>query len=88
MTPRHSRLLRALLTGPVTREDADRIAGASNGPDEVMKLRRQYGLLIPCTRRKSFDRDGHSVEFGVYAFAAGDRGKVSDMLRNAQEVSA
>lgn len=34
------RLVRALLRGPVTRENADRIAGVSNSPDLVSDIRR------------------------------------------------
>ena len=47
--PRALRLLRALLKQPLTRESADTITGASNGPEEVRKLREQ-GLELPCYR--------------------------------------
>ncbi len=80
LTPRHFRVLRALLAGPVSREDVDRIAGASNGPDEVMKLRRRFGLQIPCERRKGTDRDRRCVEFGVYSLARADAPRVAALL--------
>lgn len=85
MTPRHRRLLLALLTGPVTREAADRIAGASNGPDEVLKLRRRFGLVIPCERHKGFDRDRHRVEFGVYSLAPTDRQRAAELVKEAKQ---
>lgn len=83
LTPRHQRLLLALLRGPQTREDVDRIVGASNGPDEVLRLRRRFGLDIPCVRRKGFDRDQHSVEFGIYSLTSADAQCATALLREA-----
>lgn len=80
LSPRHRRLLRALLAGNLTREQVDRIAGASNGPDEVMRLRRNYGLVIHCTRKGSRDRDGRRVEAGVYQLHPAELERVARLL--------
>ncbi len=81
LTPRHRRLLIALLHGPVSREDADRIAGASNGPDEVMQIRRRYLLKLPCVRKTGRDRDGCRVEYGVYSLADSDMAAAARLVR-------
>lgn len=73
LTPRHRRLLLALLAGPVTREQADRIAGASNSPDEVLRLRRRFALKVPCVRKGALDKDGRHVEVGIYSLADTDK---------------
>lgn len=80
LTPRHLRLLLALLDGPCTREEVDRIVGASNGPDEVMRVRRRFGLVIPCERQQGFDRDQHRVEFGIYSLTPLDRQKARELV--------
>lgn len=80
LTPRYRRALLALLKGPRTREDIDRITGASNGPDEVMRIRRQFGLKIPCKRKGSRDMDGHPVEIGIYSLTDGDRTNALKLL--------
>jgi hypothetical protein len=81
LTPRRLRLLLALLDGPQTREEVDRCVGASNGPDEVLRIRHRFGLVIPCERRKGFDRDQHRVEFGVYSLTDSDRAAVRALLQ-------
>lgn len=72
LTPREQRLLDALLRGEVTREQADRIAGASNSPHYIGRLRR-LGLTILCDRRKKTDSDGKTVRPGVYCLQSDDR---------------
>lgn len=79
---RHRRVLRALLRGPKTREQLDRIAGASNGPDVVFKLRRRFGLVIPCALGVVCDRDGHSVERGTYSLSEADRPTAAVLVAN------
>ncbi len=64
--PRHRRLVKALLRRPITREEADRIAKASNAPHWIMELRRQ-GLKITCERRQKLDADGAKVCPGIYS---------------------
>jgi len=59
------RLLRALMSGPVTREQADKLAPASNAPHYVMLLRRA-GVAINCERRCFVDGDGITRCPGTY----------------------
>lgn len=73
--PRHMRVILALLKRSMRREDVDRIAGCSNGPDLVSELRHR-GLEIPCTRIDAFDRDGRPCRPGVYSLTSTDRRKV------------
>lgn len=85
LTARHRRILLALLAGKCSREQIDRIAGASNGPDEILRLRRLYGLQIPCTRKGSKDRDGQAIEFGTYSLAERDRIEAQRLLALTEE---
>lgn len=62
---RRCRLLSALLQGPVTREQADRLAPASNAPHYVMLL-RLAGVEIICRRRTFVDADGYRRCPGTY----------------------
>lgn len=80
LSPRARRILLALLVGDCTREEIDRAAGASNGPDEVLRIRQRFGLEIPCTRKGSKDRDGQKVEIGVYRLTEDDRTKARRVL--------
>jgi hypothetical protein len=66
ITPRFFRLLKALVEGPITREQADRIAGASNSPDYIRRLKKQFGLEIRTERVNKLDRDGRHTRIGVY----------------------
>jgi len=50
-SPRQRRLLEALARGPVSREDADRIAPASNGPHHIGTPRRGYRPTAADRRR-------------------------------------
>lgn len=84
LTPRHRRILLALLVRDRTREEIDRIAGASNGPDEVLRVREQFGLSIPCQRKGASDRDGHPVQVGVYRLTDADRTEARRLLGGAQ----
>ena len=70
--PRHLRVIQALMTRPLPRQQLDSVAGASNGPDLVAELRRR-GLELPCTRTKKIDRDGFDVLPGIYHFTQQDR---------------
>jgi hypothetical protein len=78
------RLLAALLTRSRTREEIDRIAGASNGPDAIAEI-RALGLpardCLPCDRVPCFDRDGKEVRRGVYSLTPAGRRKVQVWLR-------
>lgn len=73
--PRHSRAIFGLLRRPMSREELDRVAGCSNGPQLVAEL-RQRGLDIPCRMISGRDRDGRRVRYGEYRFTRQDRRKV------------
>ncbi len=73
--PRHLRVINSLLVRPRKREEIDRIAGASNGPELIAELRRR-GLHTPCQRTPGIDRDGCPINFGVYEFDSDDRRKL------------
>jgi hypothetical protein len=70
--PRHLRAINALLIRPRPREELDRVAGCSNGPELVAELRRR-GLDVPCERVECIDRDGLPVKRGIYHFTQRDR---------------
>ncbi len=73
--PRHFRVINSLLLNSRKREEVDRIAGTSNGPELIAELRRR-GLDIPCTLIPGYDKDGLPVRFGVYSFTEKDRRKI------------
>lgn len=73
--PRHLRVIHSLMIRPRKREEIDRIAGASNGPELIAELRRR-GLTAHCHRAPGIDRDGYPIKFGVYAFDDDDRRKI------------
>jgi hypothetical protein len=70
--PRHLRVITVLLRRPISREELDSVAGASNGPELVAELRRR-GLDAPCERISLVDRDGQPCRPGVYSFTTRDR---------------
>jgi len=77
--PRELRVIAALMRRPMPREQIDREAGCSNGPELVADLRRK-GLEIPCDRVPVIDRDGFEVKRGVYNLPRTDRRKVNQWL--------
>jgi hypothetical protein len=77
--PRHLRVIWALMTRPLPRQQLDSVAGASNGPELVAELRRR-GLELLCTRTKKIDRDGFDVLPGIYHFTRQDRRRVNRWL--------
>lgn len=79
--PRHLRVIHSAIIRPRKREEIDRIAGASNGPDLIAELRRR-GLRFPCHRAPGIDRDGYPVKFGVYALDDDDRRKLAAWQRS------
>lgn len=78
--PRHLRVINSLLIRPRKREEIDRIAGASNGPELIAELRRR-GLHTPCQRTPGIDRDGYPIRFGIYHLTDTDRRKLNAWLR-------
>ena len=78
--PRTARIIAALMSHPfVWREQIDEVAGASNGPEEVRRI-RGLGLDIPCERVPTTDRDGRGTNPGRYRLDATDRATVRDAL--------
>lgn len=68
MSPRRIRVLEALHARKswIFREDIDRIAGSSNGPDVVSQLRHRHGIEIDMQMVPRVDRDGRPCEVGQY----------------------
>lgn len=85
--PRHRRVIHALLVRSRRREEIDRIAGASNGPELIAELRRR-GLEVPCHRVPSVDRDGFVVRVGVYEFPPADASAIRVWMRKRAKVAA
>lgn len=86
--PRYLRILSALMVRPRTREDIDRIAGASNGPAAIAEL-RSLGLprlgYLACERTPCYDRDGKEVMRGVYWLTPDGRQRVQKWMRKRDE---
>lgn len=78
--PRHLRVLHSLMLRARRREEIDRIAGASNGPELIAELRRR-GLRAVCRRTPGIDRDGKPIKFGVYSLDDADRRAINAWLR-------
>lgn len=70
--PRHLRVIHAALRRSLPREQVDREAGCSNGPELIAELRRR-GLEFPCVRIVAIDRDGKPCKPGVYNLTEKDR---------------
>lgn len=69
LNPRQDRIVSELLAATsLSREQIDRIAGASNGPNVIMALRRKFGSDAISTRMvDGIDRDGKPVKTGRYS---------------------
>ena len=78
--PRHLRVIQSLMIRPRKREEIDKIAGASNGPELMAELRRR-GLRAQCHRAPGIDRDGYPIKFGIYELDDDDRRAVNVWLR-------
>ena len=71
-TERQTRVIDALVEAHssgtwLSRESIDRIAGASNGPDIIQKIRRVLGHdSVLMQRREVRDLDGKTVKAGRY----------------------
>ena len=82
--PRQLRTLDILLNCEVSREQLDRVAGASNSPETVRQLRAlglPKGTCLLCEMRRSVDRDGRDVRHGVYSLTAEGRRRVREWIR-------
>jgi len=79
--PRTIRVIKAIWNGPVMREELDRIAGSSNSPDIVFRLRNcGKDLEIPCVRIDSKDIDGKRCRPGRYEFTKEDKSIIAEWL--------
>lgn len=82
--PRHRRLLAALeRRTTVTREQADRIAHASNSPHYVGELRKRYGIPVRTRMQSGVDYDGSKTRYGIYWLDANGRSAARKLLREA-----
>ena len=82
LTPRQSRTIAALMdkpTGWISREQIDRIAGASNGPQIIFELRRKVTGYdgLDMARLHAVDRDGKPCKPGFYRINAKGRERVA-----------
>jgi hypothetical protein len=80
-TPRQGRVVDALCStdGWIFREDIDRIAGASNGPQVIAELRRNWGIDIDMERVDRLDRDGRPCKPGRYRLASVGRQRLASI---------
>lgn len=77
--PRQRRVLNALLERAITREQADKIARASNSPDIVFRLRCK-GVPIQTTIIRCADADGRPSHYGRYWLRQDDKPAIRAML--------
>ena len=78
-TARQYRAIQALYERPHSREEIDRAAGTSNGPEVVRQL-RTLGWDIPCQLVAHTDRDGLKGKHGIYSLSGNDRLKLREWL--------
>lgn len=79
-SPRQQRVIDALLAAPagLRREAIDRVAGSSNGPDVVARIRHKLGHdAIDMRLVEVTDRDGKTARPGVYGLTAIGRERLS-----------
>lgn len=81
VSPRLSRLLTLLLSREwVWREEVDRLAGVSNGPELVRQLRGILGRgAVEMQRVRLLDRDGRACHPGRYKLTASGREALARM---------
>lgn len=91
LTPRQTRLLTALLVSEswTTRESVDRIAGASNGPQIILELRRKVTGPdgIEMTYIETRDRDGRTCKPGQYRLTGQGRERALQVLPSLREAA-
>lgn len=75
LPPRAWRLVSELISRPegITREQADRMAPASNGPHYVGLVRHRLNIEIPCLRIPHVTADGDASWHGLYRLTPADR---------------
>lgn len=81
-SPRELRVLKHLMASrSAMREVVDRVAGSSNGPDVVARVRRKLNIEIKCDRVPATDRDGKPCKPGRYSLSQDDRIIVAAVLQ-------
>ncbi|MCE9680874.1 hypothetical protein [Halomonas alkalisoli] len=84
MNTRLIRLAEKLSQGPITREQADRIAPASNGPHYIGALRRRLDIELDCERVPYITVDGQSTWYGRYVPTQAERQKLREFVIEQQ----
>lgn len=83
-TPRQTRVMEALLQTDnwISRESVDRIAGASNGPQVILELRRKVTGYdgIEMQKADATDRDGKACKPGRYRLSTQGRQRAAEWL--------
>ncbi|WP_159878812.1 hypothetical protein [Aquitalea denitrificans] len=83
--PRHQRVIEALLKNEgLLREQVDKIAGCSNGPELMAELQRK-GLSWVCLKEAFIDRDGRKCLRGHYFLTPMGRRQVAIWKANSHE---
>lgn len=82
LSPRQARAIDALLPGHwISREQMDRLTGASNAPDVVAKLRGKLGHdAIDTELIDGTDRDGRPCRTGRYRMTDPGRVRAAELL--------
>jgi hypothetical protein len=80
--PRRVRILKALLTRPHMREELDKVAGASNVPDIMMRIGRELRIEFKCEHVDSIDRDGLPCRPGLYSLTEEGREEAFKWLQS------
>ena len=80
-TPRQRRVLAALAAtdGWISREEVDRIAGASNGPQIIAELRHRWGISIEMEQARVVDRDNRPCKPGRYRLKPEGRERLTEL---------
>lgn len=84
LSPRQSRVVDALRPGHwVNRESMDRIAGSSNSPDIIYRLRHKLGNdAVEMKLIDGIDRDGKPCKTGCYRLTAAGRERLLSQAAN------
>lgn len=81
---RELRALNALVERPHWREELDRIAGCSNSPALIFRL-KELGLDIRCDTQTVIDRDGRKCQSGIYSLTPSAKHQVENWLMRRGE---
>ncbi len=84
LPPRSLNLMLELLNRPLKREEADKVAPASNSPHYIRELRSILGVEIPCQRIANITADGERGWYGVYFATPGDKQLMREYLRTIE----